>query len=398
MSLQGRANYRWVICAAGALMMFCNGLASNVFSVYLPYLRQAYQISNEATSFLVTLRCLASFAGMLCVNRYYRLLSLRAGVTAGTVCLAVSFAVFALLPGYAGGCIGSVLMGLAFSLATAVPASLLVSRWYGGKGGFALGVSMMGSGLAAVVAPPILTSIITSASLSAAFLAESAGTLAIALLLALAVRSAPDRETGPAQGDPGRSGEQARPELAALAAVVVIGAVSGSGPAHFSVHFVDAGYSPETAAYAISAFGIFLMAGKAAYGRLADRWGTVPTNYAFFLLLSLGLGLCALANGQSSAMLAAAVALMGLGFPPATVGPSLWASELYDARLRERMIGRFQMLYVLGNLLGSSFPGWVADRAGSYAPAYAAYALLILGALALLQIQYARRAPQTLSR
>ena len=97
---------------------------------------------------------------------------------------------------------------------------------------------------------------------------------------------------------------------------------------------------------------------------------------------------CSLLVGRLGAAAGIAlVILCGLGFPPATAGPSLWAADLFP-RDFDRSVQRLQVTYSLGTLVGMPVPGLVASLTGSYVPVHASYAVLVSLALALIQSRY----------
>ena len=118
---------------------------------------------------------------------------------------------------------------------------------------------------------------------------------------------------------------------------------------------------------------------------------TYYTNYLFFASLFVGMLLCSFVGLLPQLCLPVSVALMGLGFSTASVGFTLWATDLELPEKSETMIERVQLAYAIGNLLGSPIPGWVADYTGSYAPAYRIYVGEIVLCLCLIQMQYRKR-------
>ena len=391
--------YKWVICLAGLLLMLCNGLITSGFSVYLPYLREGYGSSNTQISLLLTVRCVASTVSMLAVERYYQRVSLRLGSTLAVLMLAAGFFSFAAFPTYWGGCVGFILLGAAYGFGTMVPVSLLIRRWFDQGQGFALGVCTTGSGVASVLVTPLLASLLERHSVYAVFFLEGIGTVGIAALIFLLVRSAPQpdgrescQEAGEAALEEGRGEALAGPGFWWMAlAVMILGSAGGNGPSYFAIRFQEKGFSPTLSAYAISTYGSLLMIGKCVYGLLTDRWGARRTNALFLVTMGAGMAVCALLPAGSTWMMFGGAALVGFGFPPATVGLTVWAMDLSSKEQQEIMMERFQTLYVVGNLFTSFLPGLLADWSGSYALTYGIYAVGALVILAIVQRQYALR-------
>lgn len=117
---------------------------------------------------------------------------------------------------------------------------------------------------------------------------------------------------------------------------------------------------------------------------LTEKMGAYRTNL-FFDCCSRSSGCCFAWAGSPwhSSLWCSAV----LECRQPTAGTAVWASDLNEEHY-ERTVQTFQVAYVLGNLVGMPVPGIVADLAGSYVPVFAAYALLMVGAFAVLQLRY----------
>ena len=85
-------HYAWTICAAGTLLIFITmGAVSNGFSIYLPYIRDGFGLTNAETSTLVTMKLLVAFFCMLFIGKYYDLFDIRVGLTIASGFGALSF-------------------------------------------------------------------------------------------------------------------------------------------------------------------------------------------------------------------------------------------------------------------------------------------------------------------
>ena len=385
-----RIHYGWVVCGACTLLMICTmGLCSNVFTVYLPYLRKD-GLSGAACSLLLSVRCLFSLLSMLAVNRYYRRLHLRAGV--GVACL---LAGVSCLVDWIGGsaavyAAGAALAGVSYGLGSMIPVSILIDRWFTARRGLALGICASGSGIATICFPPLITLLAESRGLRAAFFWEAVFVLASGLLVYRLLRAAPEElHLAPVGGEksvrrtadaPAKGG---RPLSGAgwgvMAAVLLLtGGVSAAGTGHLSLLMTSCGLDAGAAALCVSVFGVALTLGKFLYGGAVDRAGVRRATAVFCGLLAAGCLLAASLRGQDALGLAVA-ALLGLGFPPSTVGVALWAADFSSGDGYPRTLQRFQLLYALGGMLLSSLPGWIGDHTGEYRSAY-----VLMGAAVLL--------------
>ena len=86
-----------------------------------------------------------------------------------------------------------------------------------------------------------------------------------------------------------------------------------------------------------------------------------------------------------------AVGLFSLGLPISAVSPSVWAAELTGPEDFPRAVQVINLAYAVGVILFGPVPGILADRTGSYIPAYLLFAALLTLAVALVRLAYARK-------
>ncbi len=393
------------------LLMLCFGMVTDGFTAYLPSMRQEYGITDAQVSIVVTMRCLSSFASALLAHSVYGRISIRAGMTVAVLAEAAGFAVCACFPGFAGACVGCLLMGITCGMGSTVPASMLMHRWYGARVAMPLCICMAGSGLASIVGVPLVVAGISALGLAGTFLAQGAVLVLVALMMCVVVRDTParagiradmacgeERGVRTAQAQAGSGADEAvrtavarsmgRTDLAVLClAVVLVGAFASPGPSNYSLLLSEAGVPAASMAAIVSVGGLALTASKLVFGAFTRRFGTYVSNIVAFALLAAGMGCSLLIGALGPVAAVALVVLAGFGFPPATAGPSLWVNDLDPAHY-DRSVQRLQSSYCLGTLVGMPVPGLVASFTGSYVPVYVAYAVLALTSLALIQSRY----------
>lgn len=394
----GQGNYKWVICAAGTLLMITvHGLTATGFTVYLPYLISVNGFTNTETSSLTTVQSLTAFLVMFGITRYYALFNIRIGTTLAALSGAAAFFLFSLAESYALCVAAACFLGASYALGGMVPITIAVDRWFTERKATAMSICSAGSGIAAMFCPPVITACIEGTSLARAFLLEALFIVAIAAVIFLLMRNAPKEGAG------GSSGKKKRGNAAAsldrtgmflmLTASMLMGCVAIPGTMHLAVLFKTEGYDALLVAYVLSLNGAGLIAGKLIYGLITDRIGAFRSNFIFLGFAFAGLAACCLAGSQSPILPFAAVFCLGLGFPVATIGLSVWAGDLSSSEQFENNVKRFQLSYTFGMLLFSVIPGILADCFGSYIPAYALLALFSLAVLALVQQSYRMTLP-----
>lgn len=396
-----RIHYSWVVCGACTLVMICNmGLCSNILSVYLPFI-EASGINGSEGSAMLSVRCAFSLISMFFVSSYYRRLSLRAGIGIATALAALASAIFALSGSALAYDVGASLAGIAYGLGSSIPTSLLVSRWFSRRQGLALGICASGSGIATVCFPGVITWLVDRWDLRAAFFWQGGFIIFSGIIACMLIRNRPEDMGLTAYGcGEAREEKKAVPTggplpaagwMALAPALLLLGGVGQSGSGHMSILATSSGYSNETAALCVSLFGLILTGGKFLYGAAADCIGVKRTTELFFSLLTAGLLLPLWMDGTALWPCFLLSVLLGLGYPPCTVGVPLWAADFSTEATYERTLKWLQILYAAGGILLSMLPGWLSDRFGNYQSSYGIFAVSTALSILLLKIAYHAR-------
>ncbi|MBQ2763594.1 MAG: MFS transporter [Firmicutes bacterium] len=375
-------NYSWLICAVCMLLIICTmGTCTNAFSVYLPYIAKS-GLSESAVSLILSVRCGFSLVGMLLVPFFYRHLSLRLGMTLSCIVAAFSFILYAAADSapmfYAAASLG----GLGYGLGSLIPVSLVIHRWFKTNRGFAMGLCTAGTGISTIAFPPLITMLAEHFDPKTAFLGESIFLFIAALLVWLVLRDSPE-EVGRKAYAKGKEAIKEKTENhynltglqwpLILSAVLMLGGVSTAAPGHFPALFDSQGYDPYTISIAVSVFGILLALGKLAYGKMADHLGGCKPSVGFLLFLAVGCFFCCIGNGNTVLPMFLASALMGFGFPLASVGLSVLSGDLADEKHYMSTLKWFQVAYAGGGMLLSPLPGILFEHFGTYVISYGVF-------------------------
>ncbi|MEE3362466.1 MAG: MFS transporter [Anaerovoracaceae bacterium] len=405
-NIMKKIHYAWAICALGTLIMICNyGLLENVFPYILPYLKER-GFSGTQCSSLLTIRCLLTVIGMFSFTRYHRIFGARKGLTLAGAVLALTFALYTVKVSYPLYLAAAAVGGLAFGVGTMVPVTILIDNWFDKNSGAALGICASGIGIAVVVFPPLLSLSIDAFGLDAAFWIQCGVTAVTAALSWIIVREKPsekglrpygaeERDDVPETGNKENEQEisavpavkHARGASLMFAACLLIGGVGTSGPGHYSVLFASEGIPMGAIAAGLSVTGITLTLGKLVYGAAADRMGTVRSTQIFLVILMAGLLNCCIAGGRAAFMYAG-LALCGFGFPPGSVGISLWGLDFSEGASPEVLVGRFQMGFNIGGMIFTLIPGVLYDMFGNYVISFALFLAAIIAVFVLTTAAY----------
>ena len=400
-----KVHYAWTVCIVSTLLIFVTmGTVSNGFSVYLPYIINRNSFTHAQGSFLVTLRCLVSFCAMLFIGYFYKLFSLRKGVGLAAFCAGLAFSFYSIAHTYLTFCIGAALSGVSYGLGSMIPVSILMNRWFVERKTLALGICASGSGIATIILPPVTAELIRRLSMEWAFLVEAVFIFAAAVVIVLLVRNSPEekglrpfgeKEEGEASAT--QATEIPVEESRTLSRKVWIlmgcvslcmGALANPGFSHLAVLFSTEGFDDMTVAYFISGVGVMITLGKLIYGQVTDKVGGYKSSILFGFILLFGHLLCCLAFYKSVSISVLTVLLLGMGYPIATIGPSVWAVDLASRDRFPTVVRRLQVVYAAGALAFASIPGILADRFGSYIPAYLLFSSLLIVTLLFIWLSY----------
>ena len=405
MSVRRRPHWAWMICLGGALALFAvMGLGVNVFSIYQPEIIRLNGFTDAQGSWITTIRSLFILAALLCVNQLCEAFGLRRIMSAGVLLVGLSCICFAYAGSFLMYALAAALTGVGYCWAGMVPLSMAVGRWFQDRRGLALGLASAGSGVSTVFAPVLLTKIMASAGMRAAFLWEGAVIVLCAALVWLLVRDRPaclglepyvqqGASSAPVQTvqhGPGLSrGQRGLLLLAAL----LIGATGGPGFSHLTMLYTSNGYNYLFVAALLSCLGAMISIGKILCGQVYDRLGSKGGNRFAFGTLLLSLALCCLAplGGRLPPILA--IAAFGLGMSITAVSPARWAADLYGPGEYESGVRTITVFFTGGIFVFGPLPGLLAGWLGSYVPAYAVFFLLLLAAFLIVQGLYRKAFP-----
>lgn len=402
-SRTGRASARraWLVCLGCGLALFTvMGLGINGFTVYQPYLLERFHLTNGQGSWITTVRSLFSLLSMLSADALCRRLGIRQTMTLGLGFFVVSYALFGAASAFPTLCACAALSGLAYGFGGMIPLTLALSHWFRDRRGLALGLAAGGSGLSTVLAPPLLEEAIQHLGLTAAFWLEGGVGILLTLCVFLLVRDRPE-ELGlipyTASGGSEASVPAERPAPPRLsrplwwvvvAAAFLTGGPCGPGFSHLSVLYTSENYDSGTVALLMSLFGLVLMLSKVLYGSLSDTLGSRWANWSVYAVFLTGFSLCCLAPSGSIPLAFAAFVFTALGMPLSSVSLSVWAGDLSAGPDYDRLVKWLSSAYMLGSLLTGPMPGMLADRFGSYVPAYLLFLASLVCSMALIQGVY----------
>lgn len=288
-----------------------------------------------------------------------------------------------------------VVLGLVGNGTAQMAYSRAVSSWFQQRLGLALALVMAGSGLGAVLLPPLAALLIARLGWRNAFLTLGIGALVIGLPTVIRfIRERPGSKTAGERGTEGASVTDGLQSRAFWIIVVVLFASSiaqNGAITHMAALLSDRGVPAGDAALAISAMGVASLAGRFATGWLLDRF--FAARVAFSLMIVAAGGTFLLSGAHTLAVGATAAALIGFGMGgEADIVPYM-LSRYFGLRAFSTLYGLTWTAYACAGAIGPVLMGRVFDLTGSYEALLVRLAIAMagVGALMLLMPAYDAR-------
>lgn len=395
------SHYEKIICFCCFLILFTNvGLASTSFSVYQPYIVDFPDVGHAGGSVVLAARTFVSLLCMFVVARYYDKLNARWGVLIGCLLTAFGFIVFSVANNLFAFCLGSAFTGAGYGLGGSVASTLLIGRWFKSDVGTAAGIAALGSGVAAIILPPIVVEIIETSVLGFAFGLEALLAAGLGIILFLLLRNDPaSMGLSPYVAHPKSKKKLLKQKRQRISfngtmsasmktmlyiGLAFVGGVSIVSPGYLGVLMVSEGFTPADAAILIAVCSVALTVSKFVAGYLFDHIGTRWGSLVLFVFLMFGCYGCAITGNNTMAFAIVAASLLGLGLPVGSVGMSVWSIELAPRGDLIKTVRNFQIAYIFGGFFFNFFPGILKDILGSYVISYELLALMSLFSAAII--------------
>jgi predicted MFS family arabinose efflux permease len=381
----------WVVVGSVTGLFVCNGpVLAYTFGVFLKPIMADMHWDRGTASFALSF---GEFLGAMTVPVLGLMMdrwSIRRVALPGIVAFALSLGLLSIAPHSLP--IFAILFALT-SIAGEIQCPLgytkALAAWFDRRRGLALGISMAGVGLGAMVVPQIAQALITSIGWRGAYACLGLLMLAIAFpAVALWIR-----EPRPGEGEHRRAHSGGVPGLTAreamhtgrfwlLAPIFFLVALALLG---FSGHIVplltDRGLSPTAATATFGLLGLATLTGRVTTGYLVDRVFAPYVAAAFWFSPVAGFALLMSGTGFLPAV---GVVLVGLGLGAEVDMLAFLNSRYFGQRAFGQLYGYFFMCFSLGGACGRALDGYLFDLAGSYAPALIGSAAALVVAVALL--------------
>ncbi len=364
------------------------GLARFGYTLVLPAMQDGLGIANTeagalATANLVGYLLLSALGGALAARFGPRAVITTGLVLAGCGMLMTGFAKGFLLVAFWRG-----LTGIG-SGASNVPVMGLLSSWFGKrKRGFATGIASSGSSLALILLGPSVPLMLTAfgeRGWRVCWFVFGAATLLIALGSVMLLRNHPsEKGLGPLGAEDDESGTQhsEKPSNPGFGSVYTSPIVWFMGFIYVAFGFsyiiyvtfffkhliAEGGYSSEAAGGMFMLIGWLSLFCGVVWGTVSDYIGRKYTLAIVYTIQAVSFSLFALWSGPAGFLLSTLLFGLTAWSIPAIMAAT--CGDVLGAKMAPAALGFITLFFGIGQALGPSVAGALADAAGSFNPAF----------------------------
>ena len=352
-------------------------LPFNTIGFFIDPLQQEFGWSRTEISFGITIygmlaAFLAPVFGWLADRFGVRLVAL-----ASLAIFALVFASFAIMPSALWAFyLLWVLIGLFGIGSTPVTWSRAINLWYFRQRGLALGLTLVGTSISAMILPFLTTTFIAEFGWRASFALLSLLPLAVALPVGLFWFREPTPEERPAEIGAGATSDLPGLTLSEAMrlprfwilwlSVAVITLAYAGALVHMPSMLSARQFEPTLIATVMSVFGLSIFAGRIITGLLLDRFWAPLVTLPILCLPALSCWLLLGDGAMSFATAMLAAFLMGFAAGAETDLVAYLAGRYFGMKSYGQIYGVQYMAFGLMAALSPTVYGWVRDTTGSY--------------------------------
>ncbi len=406
-----RVHYAWVVLAVGTSVVFASlGLARFGYTAVLPEMQAGLDMDNTRAGALAS----ANLVGYLTLALLGGALAARFGprvvITAGLTLAGVAMFFTGAAQGFGAAAFWRALTGVG-SGASNVPVMAMLSAWFARRRrGLAAGIGVAGSSVALIVVGAVAPRILAAFGEDGwrmVWRLFGGTTLFLAVVAAVVLRDHPEtlglRPLGDTGDDPVPPAGPAKLEWGQVyrsRVVWHIGAIYAAFGFSYIIYMtffkkhlmIAGGYTQESAGRLFVVMGWFSLFCGLIWGSVSDRLGRRAALIMVYLVQATAFVLFALCPTR-----------LGFGVSAVLFGLTAWSipaimaalcGDLLGPRLAPAALGFITLFFGIGQAMGPSVAGAMADRAGSFAPAFLlAAGIALVGAVgtALLHPGHLRR-------
>ena len=284
----------------------------------------------------------------------------------------------------------STLLPIGMLLCGTLASQTMISKWFTGDRGLAIGLSAMGTSVGGLIIPMIVIELIASHEWEGTLLILSVASTIILIHLNMIVLKF---EPPTANYEPNRaqfldSRTWTSQEILAskafwipVMALIPINAAFGGVQFNLGAYMADLGHDQSLAAKLIAVTSVMMISGKLFFGAMGDRVDHRKLYWIMTVLIVVALLFYEGSPEKLDLVIAAGIQ----GFATGGVMPMM--GIIYSARFGTRSFGKvlgYVNLVIMLGSFGSIFSGWVFDRTHSYDMAFWFFIALILPGMVIM--------------
>lgn len=382
-----KSNYALVIAAACCLIVFGGvGIVFSTAGVFYAVVAEAFGVGKGTFSVYMTIVCLVMSFSLPVMGKLVTKNDIRKVMTLCGICVAVSFALFAIAPNLIVIYIAAAIQGFGVSGPMYIVVPTMINRWFNKRAGFFIGLAMAFSGIAGIILQPGIAAIITATSWRTAYWIEAAISGAFIILPSIFMLRSNPSDVGQVpygfeEAAAGAAGAAKNPISAGVAYAVAMkskafyalailcGAISFVTCVNFywTSFATSLGYDLVIAAGISSAAMWGQLAGKIGLGALSDK------SYKACIICSYGFGIISMGSiliiGGSMAVpvLLTMIFLYGCCHGScAAVSPIVARKTFGNGKDYARIYSNAMSFGTFCSAIGSTLFGYVVDWTGGY--------------------------------
>jgi len=392
-------HYGWVVLAVGTLVVFgALGLARFGYSVVLPAMQEGLGMANTGAGALATANLIGYLALALIGGALASRFGPRAVIAAGLAVAGLSMIATGMVHTVTGAALWRAVTGVG-SGASNVPVMGLLAAWFAvRRRGLATGIGVAGSSLALIALGPSVPRVLAALGPEGwrtCWLGFGAVTLVLALLALALLRNHPHelglRPVAAAPDDPAPSatrGVLRWGEVYRAPAVWHLGLVYvafGFSYIIYMTFFVKAliaegGMTQQAAGNLFMTMGWFSLFCGLIWGHVSDVIGRKGALIMVYVVQAAAYALFALAPTLPGFTISAVLFGLTAWSIPAIMAAA--CGDMLGARMAPAALGFITLFFGIGQALGPTVAGAIADISGSLLPAMLlAAGVALLGAL-----------------
>lgn len=412
MQLARSLHYSWIVLAVGTLVVFgALGLARFGYTVVLPAMQVGLEMDNTQAGVLAT----ANLIGYLALSVLGGALAARFGprrvITVGLVLAGLGMLFTSMVNAILPAALWRALTGIG-SGASNVPVMALLAAWFASRRrGLATGIAATGSSIGLIVVGPSVPRILIAYAEDGwriSWLFFGAATLVIALLAWLLLRDRPeDRDLEPlgetvAKHKPvDRTGALEWGRVYRAAEVWHLGLVYVAFGFSYIIYLTfftkflisEGGYTQARAGSLFMTMGWFSLLCGLVWGAVSDVIGRKRTLTIVYLFHAVAFSMFGLWTSPAGFTISAILFGVTAWSIPAIMAAT--CGDVLGPRLAPAALGFITLFFGIGQAVGPSVAGAMADASGTFVSAYLLAAFVaVLGAIGSLRLRPASTVAQ----